>query len=234
MPDISIPSGSSIFVIIASLMGRCIFASSLTSGNARWWSRAQRKWKRNWRAEMPKLREPECTSTPAVLWFLLPYGSNDFTKWFPVRFETQDGGLRWSFGTQFPEVVFSDRAPYVEVLLAGALRCVWGPFTPRGGVAAAGNSVLLRNVGVVFFFFFFLKPSTFWISKTCFHGNMEVFKKQLAHFWLSMRAAQCLPCHKGPAGLAPCSTVTPVAGACVISTRGSQSFQRAYCWLLML
>lgn len=92
MPDISIPSGSSIFVIIASLMGCCIFASSLTSGNARWWSGAWRKWKRNWRAEMPKLRETECT-IQFLLWFLLPYASNAFTKWFPVLFATHDGDL---------------------------------------------------------------------------------------------------------------------------------------------
>ena len=95
MPDISIPSGSSIFLVIASLMGCCIFASSLTSGNARWWSRAWRKWRKNWKAEMPKLGEGECTSAPAVLWFLLPYASNSFTKWFPVRVATRDGGLCW-------------------------------------------------------------------------------------------------------------------------------------------
>lgn len=49
----------------------------------------------------------------------------------------------------------------MEVLLAGALRCVWGPCTPWGGVAAAGNSVLLRNVGVVFFFSFSLSHPLF-------------------------------------------------------------------------
>lgn len=67
---------------------------------ARWCSGAQRKWKRNWREGMPKLGEAECASTPAMLWFLLLYASNGFTKWFPVPFATRDGGLCWMFETK--------------------------------------------------------------------------------------------------------------------------------------
>lgn len=83
----------------------------------RWLSRAQRKWKRNWRAEMPKLGEAECTRTPAVLWFLLPYASNGFTKRFPVCFATRDGGLCWTFETKKSlRVCSADCASEVEVL----------------------------------------------------------------------------------------------------------------------